>query len=104
MKKTTISLMLFLLTACAGPNPNPGERTVDMGIEYRKLTQNDLDMLKRKAEAGQPWAELRMGVIHEIGNGVDKNLDEAEHWYTLATKHYEDDRWSNGSLIFAYGK
>ena len=102
--KIFILSSIIFITGCAGPNPNPGERTIDMGIMGNSLTEYDLENLRNKAEKGFPWAQLRMGVIHEKGNGVIKNLDKAERWYTLTAENYGDDAWSNGHMIGAIGK
>ncbi|MBQ9799981.1 MAG: SEL1-like repeat protein, partial [Thermoguttaceae bacterium] len=36
------------------------------------------------AEAGDAYAMSNLGVCYEYGNGVTKNLDEAERWYRKA--------------------
>ena len=103
MKKTYILLSLFLLAACAGPNPNPGERTVDIAwerYEYEKV----FEILKPAAERGEPWAQLRMGVAYELGSGVKKDIPAAIRWYQLAASQEADDDWANGKLAGATGK
>lgn len=104
MKKHIIILPLFLAACISGPNPNPGERTFDMAITYNShLDEATVNKLKKNAEKGYPWAQLRMGVIYELGNGVKKDLDEAEKWYLLTSQHHGTGGWSNGRLIFVTG-
>ena len=103
MKKLFILVYFFLLAACAGPNPNPGERTVDIAwerYEYEKV----FEILKPAAERGEPWAQLRMGVAYELGSGVKKDITMAIQWYELAAAHEAEVNWSNGQLVGASGK
>ena len=42
------------------------------------------EALSKRALAGDTEAQLRLGIAFEFGQGVDKNLDEAIHWYHIA--------------------
>ena len=81
--KMIAALLLLSLFACAGPNPNPGERTADV-LWAKYEHQQALDIIKPQAEAGIPWAQLRLGVAYELGNGVEQNSSEALKWYKKA--------------------
>ncbi|WP_220457635.1 tetratricopeptide repeat protein [Vibrio marinisediminis] len=103
MKKVMTLLALIGLAGCAGPNPNPGERSVDMA-----WTDYDYDsafnILRPAADRGEPWAQLRMGVAYELGSGVDKDIPTAIKWYELAAKQESEGAWANGELVGAVGK
>src|SRR3989344_1928684 len=98
----TILIMLLSLTGCAGPNPNPGERTAD--VLWSKYKHGDaLEIIMPRAEAGLPWAQLRLGVAYELGKGVPKDIEKALYWYKRAAIHKGDDKWSEGLLVGALG-
>lgn len=66
--------------------------------------QKAISIAKPLAEAGQPWAQLRMGILYENGWGVEQNTKEAERWYLKAAAHKADDAWSKGQIAGATGK
>lgn len=43
-----------------------------------------LAALNKKALAGDTKAELQMGLAYEFGQGTDKNIASAMHWYRIA--------------------
>lgn len=96
-------LMLFSLIGCAGPNPNPGERSADE-LWSRYKHSDALEIIKPRAEAGIPWAQLRLGVAYELGNGVPKDIEKALYWYKRVAINKGDDKWSEGLLVGALGK
>jgi TPR repeat protein len=59
-----------------------------------------LAALSKKALAGDTRAQLRLGVAFEFGQGVDKNVDEAMHWYRLAG--YRGDPVAQTNLGYLY--
>lgn len=91
------------LSACAGMNPNPGERTTDIA-----WLAGDFDkafsIVKPMAEAGQPWAQLRLGIFYENGWGIEKDDNKAEYWYKKAAAQIVDSSWADGHTIGAFGK
>lgn len=91
----TIILGLF---ACAGPNPNPGERTADIAWEKHDYA-TALDILKPAAQRGEPWAQLRMGVAYELGSGVIKDIPTAIMWYEKVASQGSEGDWANGQLV-----
>lgn len=104
MRKLYIFIIIFGLAACAGPNPNPGERTTDVAwANYDYDTA--FEALRPAAERGEPWAQLRMGVAYELGSGVTKkNIPEAIKWYELAAAQEAEGNWANGQLVGAAGR
>jgi TPR repeat protein len=103
MRPVYLFIIVSCLFACAGPNPNPGERTVDVAWEkYDYATA--FKILRPAAERGEPWAQLRMGVAYELGSGVDKDTPTAIEWYELAAAQEAEGNWANGQLVGAAGK
>jgi hypothetical protein len=91
------------LSSCSGPNPNPGERTADiLWSQYKH--EKAINIIKPKAEEGLPWAQLRMGVAYQLGNGVKKDFDLALHWYKKVATQNGEGGWANGKLVGAFGK
>jgi TPR repeat protein len=43
-----------------------------------------LEELSKRALAGDTKAQLRLGLAYEFGDGVEKNVDKAMHWYRSA--------------------
>ncbi len=103
MRIIYIFLIVLGLTACAGPNPNPGERTVDMAWEKYDY-DTAFAVLMPAAERGEPWAQLRVGVAYELGSGVTKDIPTAIRWYEKAAAQESDGNWANGQLVGAAGK
>ena len=103
MRIICIFITLLGISACAGPNPNPGERTAD--ISWEKYDYNTaFEVLIPAAERGEPWAQLRMGVAYELGSGVTKDITTAIQWYEKASLQEKDGNWANGRLVGASGK
>ncbi|MFA7256350.1 MAG: hypothetical protein WC047_02080 [Kiritimatiellales bacterium] len=104
MKNIIILLsLLFVITGCAGLNPNPGERTADNSWTYGNYERAHA-ILRPCAERGEPWAQLRLGVAYQFGNGVETNINEAVKWYTKAALQEKDGLWANGYIVGAFGK
>jgi TPR repeat protein len=98
-----ILLALILMTGCAGPNPNPGERTTDVSWssgDYVRAFQT----AKPYADAGEPWAQLRMGQFYENGWGTEQNTEMAEYWYKKAAAQEATGAWETGQMIGATGR
>lgn len=94
---------LFLLSACAGPNPNPGERTTDMAWMSGDFSKA-YSIIEPRAERGEPWAQLRLGIFYENGWGVDQDYKNAEYWYKKAAKQKASGDWANGQLVGTVGR
>lgn len=94
---------LCLITSCAGPNPNPKERTTDIAWVSENYGKA-FSTAKPFADAGQPWAQLRIGIFYENGWGVEQSIEEAEKWYKKASIQTAEGEWANGKMIGAMGK
>jgi hypothetical protein len=104
MRTNTIVLLgALLLSGCAGPNPNPGERTTDMAWLSGNF-ERAFSTVKPKAEQGQPWAQLRLGIFYENGWGVEKNTRKAVEWYKKALEQKATGDWAEGLMIGAFGR
>lgn len=91
--RIALSLVLVALGAgCAGPNPNPGERTSDMALLAGNFDRA-VEVLEPRAEAGEPWAQLRPGTFYENGCGVERDLQKAEYWYKQAAAQKAEGNW-----------
>jgi hypothetical protein len=98
-----IIFLALAVAGCAGPNPNPGERTADIAwskYEYPRA----LEILEPAAERGEPWAQLRLGVGYELGAGYPKDISKAIYWYKKAAVQLAEGNWANGLLVGAAGK
>ena len=101
--KLSILLLALLLTACAGMNPNPGERTTDTDWEKGNYSRA-IEVARPAAEQGYPWAQLRLGIYYDSGYGVQVNTPEAIKWYKLAARQLEEGKWAEGYIIGATGE
>ena len=97
-----LSSSILTIVGCgtfSWPNPNIGERTADIALGKKDYVKA-LDILYRRD--GQPWAQFRLGYMHETGLGVSKDYQKAMYWYLRASVQMVDDAWSKGKGI--YGK
>ncbi|UZP66628.1 hypothetical protein N1030_13560 [Desulfovibrio mangrovi] len=102
--RTCFALVLIvLLAACAGLNPNPGERSVDMAWVTGEFERAYAET-KPRAEAGEPWAQLRLGIFYENGWGVPIDAKMAEYWYKKAAAQKATGDWADGNLAAAHGQ
>ncbi len=101
--KYFLFIILSFLTSCAGPNPNPGERTADLFWTQYKF-ENSLNIIKSRAEKGLPWAQLRLGVAYQLGGGIKQDFAEALKWYKKVAISKADGGWANGKMIGSFGK
>lgn len=96
-------LLIIAATGCAGPNPNPGERTTDLAWTSSDF-KRAFEVANPRAEAGEPWAQLRLGILYENGWGTDKDIEKAEYWYKKAAAQKATGDWAEGKLVGAVGK
>ena len=102
-QKLSILFLSIFLGACAGPNPNVGERTTDIGWTSGNY-QQAFDTAKIYAKKGQPWAQLRLGIFYANGWGVEKNTKIALDWYQKASVQTASGDWANGQIVGATGQ
>jgi len=97
MRFHLVYALSLVLSACANvtPNPNVGERTVDM-----LLTQGDCsgatERLRRAAERGQPWAQVRLGFFAYTKQCPGVDLDEGNTWLTKVACYEARSDWEKG--------
>ena len=101
--KYLIIISLFSLSGCAGLNPNLGERTSDTFWHQGNIA-SAARIIIEKANSGYPWAQLRLGVMYELGSGVEKNIPEAIKWYEKAASQKSEGNWAEGILIGTHGQ
>lgn len=102
-RSTTSAIALIVLStiplSCAlGPNPNPGERTVD-GLMAGGKYGRALEELRGSSEQGYPWAIFRLAVAYEEGLGVEKSSTKAFELYRKIAGVKKDDAWSKGNML-----
>ena len=100
----TLLLVVLLLISCAGPNPNPGERTADLNLVYGDKTVF-ASLSEKMAKEGQPWALLRAGIAYGYGFGVKQDLKKSKYYLTEVTKFYKNkpSMWERGVIVGAFG-
>lgn len=97
MRFRLVCALSLVLSACAHltPNPNIGERTVDM-----LMTQGDCsgatERLRRAAERGQPWAQVRLGFFGYTKQCPGIDLDEGNRWLTKVACYEAKTDWEKG--------
>jgi TPR repeat protein len=94
---------LLVASGCAGSNPNPGERTTDVAWASQDY-QRAFKWAAPSAEAGEPWAQLRLGIFYRNGWGTSIDLEKAEYWYKKAAKQKAKGAWAEGQMVGAVGK
>jgi hypothetical protein len=91
------SLIITILFSCSlGPNPNPGERTIDNLIADEKYKKAIIYI--NKQDNLLPWELLRLAVLYEEGLGYEKDISQAFRLYKEVAKKWGDDPWSNGDM------
>src|SRR3981081_2507046 len=95
--------MAFLVTGCAGPNPNVGERTTDIAWNKGDFARA-AELVKQPAEAGKTWAQLRLAIFYENGWGVEQSMPKAVEWYKKAAAQKANGEWAEGKMIGAVGR
>ena len=77
-------------------------QTVGPGLAAEKV-RRDMAALNDKALAGDTQAQLQLGIAFEFGQGVDKNLDEAMHWYHVAADRADPVAQTNLAYLYETG-
>jgi len=68
---------------------NPGEAEVDILWREGEM-ESALAIAREAAEKGFPWAQLRMGMFHELGEGVTQDDAAAVDWYRKAAAQFAE--------------
>ncbi len=67
------------------------------------FAQSDFEATKARAQAGDAEAQFNLGYIYNIGEGVERNDQEAVKWYRLAAEQGYSLAQSNLGLMYANG-
>jgi len=100
-----IFLLFFLcvtLSACSVFDPNPGEKEADTYI-HKKEYDRAITIVEPLAEQGLPWAQLRLGIAYEYGQGKKQDAVTALEWYRKAAKQMADLPWGDGVQLISAG-
>lgn len=103
LQATVLLLLITVLFGCAGLNPNVGERTADIAWHHNDYSKA-IEIIQPRAEAGYPWAQLRLGIMYELGVGIEKNIPESVKWYKKASVQKAEGDWAEGLLVGATGE
>lgn len=68
---------------------NPGEAEVDILWRADEM-ESALSIAREAAEKGFPWAQLRMGMFHDHGEGVAEDDAVAVDWYRKAAAQFAE--------------
>ena len=98
-----VILATFFLTGCVGMNPNTGQRSVEHDLRVGQY-DDALKTLRRKANDGMPWAQVRLGGLYEVGDVISQDYDLATLWYLRAAIQVESSRWAKGKGYFSFGR
>lgn len=87
-------------------NPNPEERTADLYMfsTGSKDCEQSLQIVRPRAEAGLPWAELRLGYAYLTGCGVKKDGGKAAEWLKRVAARTVEGGWESGQIVGAMGR
>lgn len=66
-------------------------------------TNGGITELSRKAAAGDTRAQLQLGIAFEFGQGVDKNIEEAMHWYRIAADRGDPEAQTDLGYLYEIG-
>ncbi len=77
-------------------------QTVGPGLAAEKLS-GDMMALSNKALAGDTQAQLQLGIAFQFGQGMDKNLEEAMHWYHVAADRADPVAQTNLGYLYETG-
>ncbi len=102
-----LSLMLFstflIFEGCSAFNPNPGETEADTYL-VKKDYAAALAIIEPLAEQNIPWAQLRLGIAWEYGQGKTQNHQEALHWYRKVAVQRTELPWADGVHLISAGE
>jgi hypothetical protein len=98
----TVKIGLRALAFAALISASAVAQTPNSGVASERLSGH-VAALKKKALAGDTKAQLRLGIAFEFGQGVDKNVDEAIHWYHIAADRGDPVSQTNLAYLYENG-
>ena len=101
--KFPLYLLLLALCGCASViTPNTGELRSDELWEQKQYDEA-LAIIEPAAQAGLPWAQLRLGIAYEYGQGKQQDYLKAIEWYKKTAGQSSEDAWSDGLPLLSAG-
>lgn len=85
----------LVISGCAGPNPNIGTRTADDAYQ-RGDCAKAMAIYEPKAEAGQPWAQARLGMVYYEGRCKPQDYAKSILWLKKAATYEPKTNWEKG--------
>lgn len=85
------------------PESSAADAAYNLGVKYYRYGRGHIrravEWFRQAAELGSAQGQYRMGVAHELGEGVAKDYTEALKWYRLsAIQKNKDGQYGLGSL------
>ena len=99
MRFSLIPLIWFIFSSLAHADIDQGKEAYFMGDYDRALEE-----LLPEAQAGNNYAQLKIGFMYENGWGVTKNLSIAKEWYERAVAAYDPNGHVALAKLAAYGR
>jgi TPR repeat protein len=78
-------------------------QTPDSGAAASEKLSGHVAELKKKALSGDTKAQVRLGIAFERGQGVEKNVSEAIHWYHIAADRGNPVAQTNLAYLYENG-
>ena len=102
MKKVVVLTALALGVALAGP----ARADLKTGLDayYSQDYTAALNEIRPLAEAGDPMAQYRLGVMFDYGQGVTPDTAEAARWLRLAARQGNADAQFALGLMYELGR
>lgn len=70
----------------------------------KKMMADALTKILPSAQAGDPFAQYTIGVIHHLGLGVQPNMQQAAEWYTKAVENNVPSAMNNLAGLYLRGE
>ena len=74
-----------------------------LAISFSAFSQN-IDTLISKANAGDPFSQIELGLVYENANGVTQDYSEAVKWYRKAAEQGYAQGQSNLGFMYEKGR
>jgi hypothetical protein len=95
LQQWSLFIAALAIGGCAGPNPNIGTRTADAAYQRGDCVKA-MDIYEPKAEAGQPWAQTRLGIVYYEGRCRPRDYAKSISWLKKAATYEPKTNWEKG--------
>jgi hypothetical protein len=92
----SLLIATLIIGGCAGPNPNIGTRTADAAYQ-RGDCARAMAIYEPKAEAGEPWAQTRLGIVYYEGKCRPRDYVKSISWLKKAATYEPKTDWEKGN-------